>query len=232
MAFRNEWKYLVNRQQKAVIEKRLSLLCQPDSHALQDGGYTVSSLYFDDFQNSNFAIKIAGYQKKKKFRIRIYNDRDDVIKLERKIKKGWAVKKDSVLISQSEYENILTGRIGHDFSADCPVKNDFFRLQRMRRLSPKIVVSFDRTVFTYAYGNVRLCFDSALRTPQTGNDLFNQGLNLVVMEPYQAIFEVKYTGFLPETIKTAIQSGLGNKERYSKYATCMYVSRKGVHYDV
>ena len=232
MAFRNELKYLVNHQQKAVIAERLSLLCQPDVHALQDGGYTVSSLYFDDLQNSNFAAKFAGHHSRKKFRIRIYNGSDSVIKLERRIREGWAIRKDSVLISQSEYENILAGRLGHDFSADCPVKNDFYRLQRMRGLSPKIVVSYDRTVFTYPYGDVRLCFDTALRTPRTGNDLFDQGLNLVVMEPHQAIFEVKYTGFLPETLKKAIQSGFGNKQAISKYTQCMYISRKGVRDDI
>jgi len=207
-------------------------LCQPDSHALEEGGYTVSSLYFDDFENSGFATKMAGYPHKKKFRIRIYNGQDQVIKLERKIKEGSAVKKDSVRISRSEYENILAGRLDHDFSADCPVKNDFYRLHRMRGLAPRIVVTYDRMAFTYPYGEVRLCFDTALRTPQTGCDLFHQGLNLVVMEPHQSIFEVKYTGFLPETIKIAIQSGFGIKQAYSKYTQCLFISRKGAHYDI
>lgn len=123
MTFRNELKYLVNHQQQAGITKRLSLLCQRDSHALEDGGYTVSSLYFDDFENSNFATKLAGYHSKKKFRIRIYNGCDSVIKLERKIKEGWGVKKDSVQISRAEYESILAGIPGHDFSADHPAKD-------------------------------------------------------------------------------------------------------------
>lgn len=232
MTFRNELKYLINHQQKAVIAKRLSLLCQPDPKALQDGGYTVSSLYFDDFRNSGFAAKIEGQQNRKKFRIRIYNGSNRVIKLERKTKAGSLIKKDWELINQSQYESILMGCFDHDFSAGSPVKNDFYNLQRMRRLSPKIVVSFDRTVFTYAYGSIRLCFDSGLRTPQTGFDLFHQGLNLVVMESNQTIFEIKYTEFLPENLRTAIQSGFGNKQAYSKYAQCMYMSRKGVRYDV
>jgi hypothetical protein len=215
-----------------VITNRLSLLCRPDPHALEDGHYTVSSLYFDDFENNNFATKMAGYTNKKKFRIRIYNGRDTIIKLERKIKKGYGVKKDSVLISRAEYESILAGNLGHDFSADHPAKNDFYRLQRMRRLSPKIVVTYDRVVFTYPYGDVRLCFDTALRTPKSGKDLFNQSLDQVVMERNEAIFEVKYTGFLPETIKTAIQSGFGTKQAYSKYTQCMLIARKGLHNDI
>lgn len=232
MPFRNEFKYLVNHQQQAVISRRLSLLCQPDPHSLENGSYTVSSLYFDDLENANFAAKLAGLPVKKKFRIRIYNGSDNMIRLERKIKDGTAIKKDTAPISRSEYEDILDGRLGNGFSADSPVKNDFYRLQRMRRLSARIIVTYDRQVFTFPYGNVRLCFDSALRTPKKGNDLFDQSLNLLVMDPDQAIFEVKYTGFLPEVIRTAIQSGFGNKQAYSKYAQCMILSRKGVHHDI
>jgi hypothetical protein len=232
LTFRNELKYLVNHQQRAVISKRLSLLCQPDSHARENGQYTVSSLYFDDFENNNFATKMAGYSSKKKFRIRIYNGRDTVIKLERKIKEDRGVKKDSIQISRAEYEDILAGNLGHDFSVEHPAKNDFYRLQRMRRLAPRIVVTYDRLVYTYPYGDVRLCFDTVLRTPKTGNDLFKQSLNQVVMASNQAIFEVKYTGFLPETIKTAIQSGFGTKQAYSKYTQCMLTARKGYHNDI
>lgn len=227
MSFRHEWKYLVSSRQESIISKRLDLICTPDSNAVKEGGYTVSSLYFDDYKNSAYAAKMAGCQSRKKFRIRIYNDSDSVIKLERKVKEGWGVKKDSVLISRAEYEEILHGFAPHSFTAECPVKNDFHRLRLMRGLAPKLVVTYHRIAYVYPYGNVRICFDKALRTPRAGWDLFDQGLNHSVLASDQIIFEVKYTGFLPGHIKSAIQSGLGTKQALSKHAKCVSISKKG-----
>ena len=81
--YRNELKYVINPHQQKVISRRLSLLCEYDSHAPKDGAYTVSSLYLDDYQNSAFTDKLYGVLNKKKFRIRIYNGSDVMVE-------GWA----------------------------------------------------------------------------------------------------------------------------------------------
>ena len=58
-----------------------------DKHA-RAGGYTIRSLYFDDYCNSAYEEKDAGILMRKKYRVRIYNGSDKVIKLERKKKSG------------------------------------------------------------------------------------------------------------------------------------------------
>ena len=58
-----------------------------DKHA-RAGGYTIRSLYFDDYCNSAYEEKDAGILMRKKYRVRIYNGSDKVIKLERKKKYG------------------------------------------------------------------------------------------------------------------------------------------------
>ena len=40
---------------------------------IRDSGYTIRSLYFDDYWNSAYAEKDAGILVRKKYRIRIYN---------------------------------------------------------------------------------------------------------------------------------------------------------------
>ena len=81
-AFRNEWKYLISTSEKEMLTLRLKPFLQPDPHA-GEGGYYIRSLYFDDYWNSAYAEKEAGVLMRKKYRIRIYNNNDKFIKLER-----------------------------------------------------------------------------------------------------------------------------------------------------
>ena len=82
-AFRNEWKYLISTSEKEMLMLRLKPFLQPDPHA-GEGGYYIRSLYFEDYWNSAYAEKEAGVLMRKKYRIRIYNNNDKFIKLERK----------------------------------------------------------------------------------------------------------------------------------------------------
>ena len=83
--FRTEWKYLLSVSETELIQMRLKPLLQQDSHA-QNGGYMIRSLYFDDYWNSAYEEKESGVLMRKKYRIRIYDCKDTVIKLERKKK--------------------------------------------------------------------------------------------------------------------------------------------------
>ena len=83
--YRHELKYRISYGEKAVLELRLAPLLQRDAHA-GPGGYLIRSLYFDDCWNSAYAEKDAGILARKKYRIRIYNGSDAVIRLERKKK--------------------------------------------------------------------------------------------------------------------------------------------------
>ena len=59
-----------------------------DPHGDSNSRYHVRSLYFDDIHNSGYYEKLNGVGKRKKYRIRIYNHSNSVIKLERKGKEG------------------------------------------------------------------------------------------------------------------------------------------------
>lgn len=56
------------------------------------------------YMKKNFGVNI-----RKKYRIRIYNMSDEVIKLERKNKVGQYVCKESATISRKEYDEIING---------------------------------------------------------------------------------------------------------------------------
>ena len=84
--FRHELKYYINMAYYE-LRHRLSTILSPDENADEEtGDYHIRSLYFDDLEESSLMTKIAGSDDREKFRVRIYNMEDSVIRLERKIK--------------------------------------------------------------------------------------------------------------------------------------------------
>lgn len=218
--FRNELKYMINKQQERVISGRLQHICNLDSNADENGFYRVSSLYFDDYINSGLNDKLAGIDRRKKFRIRIYNGADKVIKLERKAKNINACVKDSVTITREEYDRISAGDLSFIEGADNAVLRDFYTLYQTRQLRGKVIVDYQRKAFLYKYGNVRITMDVKMNASMGQCDLFSDVMYLSAMEDTQTILEVKYTGYLPSIIRDMIQHGSGNMQAISKYATC------------
>jgi len=218
--YRYEKKYMINPQQKRVITSRLEKFCQMDPNATDDNSYRVSSLYFDDYMNSGVEDKLIGNLKRKKFRIRVYNGRDDFIKLERKTKHGNLCLKDSVRISREQYDAVMSGHLEVMKVMDHAVCRDFYALYRNRSLRPRVIVDYIRQCFLFPQGNVRVTMDSNLHSSVGKCDLFSQSAFIPVLDKEQIVLEVKYTGFLPSVIRDMVQQGSGNMEAISKYTYC------------
>jgi len=218
--YRYEKKYMINPQQKRVITSRLEKFCQMDPNATDDNSYRVSSLYFDDYMNSGVEDKLIGNLKRKKFRIRVYNGRDDFIKLERKTKHGNLCLKDSVRISREQYDAVMSGHLEVMKVMDHAVCRDFYALYRNRSLRPRVIVDYIRQCFLFPQGNVRVTMDSNLHSSVGKCDLFSQSAFIPVLDKEQIVLEVKYTGFLPSVIRDMIQHGSGHMEAISKYTYC------------
>ena len=221
--YRNELKFIINAGQKYLIENKLRNLCQRDSFSDESGGYLISSLYFDDYNQSAFYDKANGIRDRKKFRIRVYNFQTDVIKLERKIKQVNCTGKSHLQISKEEYDQLVSGDVRFLSLKDDGVAKDFFLHYRMKHLRPRVVVEYRREAFVYPYGDVRICFDTFLKAGIFKEDLFSIGQRISVTPPDQIILEVKYTGYLPDIIRNLIQSTNLQWQSISKYAQCFVV---------
>ena len=85
--YRHELKYYINRGDYEILSRRLRSCMQQDENAIKNGGeYFIRSLYFDSPFDDALWEKLSGTDERDKFRIRIYNGQDDVIKLECKHK--------------------------------------------------------------------------------------------------------------------------------------------------
>lgn len=223
--YRNELKFFVNTYQKNLMANKLANICQRDSFSDADGGYLVSSLYFDDYSNSAFYDKLNGVKDRKKFRLRVYNRQPDVIKLERKVKRAYASEKSHLQVSKSEYEALIRGDVSFLRQKDDPVANDFFLTYRTKNLHPTVTSEYRREAFIYKYGDVRICFDYFLKAGAFRKGLFSNEHMISAIPHDQIILEVKYTGYFPDVIRSIIQVHNLQWQSNSKYAKCFVVGR-------
>jgi hypothetical protein len=221
--YRNEFKFFINAHQKNIMANKLSKICQRDSFSDADGGYLISSLYFDDYNQSAVFDKLSGIRDRKKFRVRVYNYQPNVIKLERKIKREYVTEKSHIQISKEEYDTLVSGDVSILRHKDDVVAKDFYLYYRTKNLRPRVVVEYRREAFIYKYGDVRITFDSSLRAGVFQNDLFSNGYMISAIPQDQIILEVKYTGYFPDVVRNIIQIDNLQWQSVSKYVMCYVV---------
>jgi hypothetical protein len=219
--FRHEFKYFINYAAYSILSRKLKIILKSDRHSNQENEYHIRSLYFDDVKNSALFEKQSGILERKKYRIRMYNYKDDIIKLEKKIRVGQYIRKVSAPLSRVEFDNILSGNIDFLKSKNNNLFMEFYVDLTSTGFKPVVIVDYIREAYIYKYGNVRITFDKHLKTGLRRLDALNPNIPVVdVIEEPKMILEVKYDNYLPDFIRNVLQ--IKNPQRYaiSKYVIC------------
>ena len=219
--FRHELKYYINYFEMIALRKKVSSFLSLDKHATSPEGYNIRSLYFDGMHDHSLYDKNDGLFGREKYRIRIYNENDAIIKLERKSKYGDFISKESAPLTRIEYDGILRGEYVCLKDRTEVLVQDFYRALEFRQFQPRVIVDYTREAYVYEPGNVRITFDKELRAGISGIDLFDR--NIVYQEilyPEQVILEVKYDDFLPDVIRQLLQPERLTRSAISKYVLC------------
>lgn len=218
--YRHELKYRISCAEKAALELRLAALLQPDAHA-KPGGYWIRSLYFDDVWNSAYAEKEAGIFQRRKYRIRIYDGSDAVIRLERKKKVGSFICKEAAALTRAEVGRILRGDYGFLLVSEQALCREFYVECTSALLRPRVFVDYEREAWVLDAGTVRITFDQNIRAAVGGWDLFDPALPaLPVLEPGTLVMEVKFTEFLPQFLRELLPPKAQEWTAVSKYVLC------------
>ena len=158
--YRHELKFKISESAAEVLKQKLSLIMGTDDNAyFDDGSYLIKSLYFDDLNSKSYYEKMDGVLYRKKYRIRIYNDDDSFIRLEKKMKHNNMTAKEQMLISKDIYCKILEGKL-NEIDGAKGLLLEFLNDCRTKGLIPSIIVGYHRTAFTYPISDVRITFDS------------------------------------------------------------------------
>ena len=221
MDFRHEWKHQINTSDVITLENRLSIVMQPDPHAV-DGIYHIHSLYFDDLYNKAFHEKEDGMSIREKFRIRYYNENTDFIKLEKKTKVDNLSNKIACPISRSQVESILSGNYQDILSAGDktpPLMRELYMNLTSALLKPKVLIDYRRKPFIYPYGNIRVTIDYDVQTSLEINDFLIPSHHMLPIAEDIILLEVKWDEYLPDVIKSAVWLPGRQKSSFSKYSS-------------
>ena len=221
MKFRYEQKYRLNYQDYTLLKMRLAGVLEKDQNINADGFYTVRSLYFDDLWNTAYTEKMMGIKDRQKFRIRLYNQSDDTIRLERKIKSNQYISKQTALLTRDETQKILAGNYDFLLKSEDNLKKLFYHQAKSRILRPRVVVEYDREPYILDAGELRISFDKNIRAGELGFDIFDADMPMVeTMEPGQVIMEVKFTNFIPSHIRKMLPGKAADFSAFSKFILC------------
>lgn len=214
--YRHEYKYQLDGVTSTIAQIRAAGLLQPDPHADKDGGYTVRSLYFDDLQDTCLRENRNGTDPRSKFRIRYYGSDLSTLHLEKKSKRQGMTSKESCPLTVAECRLLMQGQIP---ATDDPGKLRLFTQLQLRRLIPKVIVTYCRNPYIYPAGNVRVTFDRDL-TASAETDRFLEGDYRCrpVLATGQSLMEVKWDALMPAHIKEVLSLEQLQWTNFSKYS--------------
>lgn len=214
---RIEKKYMLSKIEASKVNHLFSNVLKSDIHNIGDG-YTVRSLYFDSFDDSDYYDKENGYNYRKKIRLRIYSSDSETAKLEKKEKWGIHQWKRSLTISKSDAEKLILGDFSPLLNYSSTFAFELYEIMTLGLYSPKCIVEYERNAFIVDENEIRLTLDSNIRATETCYDLFSKDLNLSpVCDLDNVTFEVKYNGFLLSYVKDLISSCNKRPTSNSKY---------------
>ena len=220
--YRHELKFEILYADYVAMRTRLSLIMKSDPHVNSDGRYRIRSIYFDNSDDKALREKIDGIAKREKFRIRYYNDDFSFITLEKKMKINDLCLKYDAVITEEECRKILKGDTLWMLDSDNELIKEFYAKMKYQRLKPRVLVSYEREPYIYRAGNVRVTFDSKIRTTLYDQEFLTENVSDInaTDTPEYMLLEVKYDKYLPDIIRDIVQMNGARQQAFSKYGAC------------
>ncbi len=229
LPLRHELKFIISPAQEFVLSRALDAVLHRDPNGDERNEYAIRSLYFDTVFDSALYDKLDGVQNRDKYRIRIYNYSDKVIKLECKTKIGSLISKRSISIPRDLCEQLMAGDPSGLERTRSGLLNDVYREMTIHLLRPVVLVDYVREAYLHDAEEVRITLDKRLRSGLGSIDLFNP--HVPTVPPFdhdETILEVKYNHCLPPYIRDLLCTYTANAVHtaVSKYTWCRIFEEK------
>ena len=214
---RVEKKYVIGKLQAEKLYLKLKNALPPYPYAGYDP-YFVRSLYFDSYDNEDYYNKMAGIQNRKKIRLRIYDEKEDPIKLELKQKFNVSQQKYSLSVSKDLAMEMMAGRYEGLLDYKDPMLDQIYYVMIKDVYRPKCIVEYERKAFAIPTNDIRITFDSKIKTSQGNLDLFAPRSHYRPADIEDlVVLEVKYNHFLLSYVKDLLALSDLYIGSYSKY---------------
>lgn len=220
---RHELKYYISPLEYEVLHRVLDRTLQRDSNGDENNEYAIRSLYFDTYFNDAMIDKLDGVKNRDKYRIRIYNFSDKVIRMECKTKVGQLISKRSMGIPRLLAEQLIAGDPTGLERTRSGLLRDVYREMALNGLKPAVIVDYVREAYVHPAEEVRITFDKQLHSGLRSSDIFNPYVPTVpVFDHNEMILEVKFNRFLPPYIRDLLCTHVHSAQNsaISKYVWC------------
>ena len=220
---RHELKFFISEMQYHILSRQLDHVLGRDPNGDENNEYHIRSLYFDTVFNDAYFDKLDGVRDRNKYRIRIYNLKSDVIKLECKTKVGSLISKRSLTIPRDLCDQIIAGDPTGLEATNSGLLSDVYREMTCGLLRPVVIVDYVREAYLHPAEEVRITFDKQLRTGLRSIDLFDP--HVPTISPFdnnEIILEVKYNRVMPPYIRDLLNTYCRSAQSsaISKYTWC------------
>jgi hypothetical protein len=215
---RNELKYYIKYTDYKLLSKLLKSLLSTDKHSMVGDGYTVRSLYFDTFYDKAFYEKVYGVGKRKKYRLRIYSNKDQNVKFEIKNKIKDMIYKETAIIKKEDALKVINGNYSCLLKYNDEILNKIYCDFKKEPFRPIVIIDYLREAYIYDLNKIRITFDHELsredseldlfKTPITPKNLLREGL---------VVLEVKFNNYLPQWLCKALETIPTTRSAISKY---------------
>jgi hypothetical protein len=222
---RRELKYYINYIDYSVLKSRIESIFYRDKNNNPEGYYHVRSLYFDNKLNKNYYQKMAGVEKRNKYRIRIYNLSPNPVKLEIKSKINNVISKESAFIDSRDAKKITSGDFSCLLEYKNPTANKIYGEFNKDYYRPVVIIDYIREAYYIELNNIRITFDRDIKKDEVNlNDLFENNTNMSdVLNNSKMIMEVKFDNTIPVWIKNLLQLERFEWCAISKYTLSRYI---------
>lgn len=225
---RHEYKYILDYWQETLLLIKAEGMLARDAHVGPDGAYCISSLYFDDCYNTCYYENESGIDQRAKYRIRIYNQNRNKIRLEKKIKSFGMTKKESCEITETQCRDFMRGEVPQLPGDADEMSIRLFAEMRIRNMMPKVIVTYERIPFVYPAGNVRITFDRKITSSYDVEAFMGQETAMRPILPNgRSVLEIKWDETLPQYIRHYLKLDDLRWTNFSKYYLCRKYSTNG-----
>ena len=219
--YRHELKFFCSEAELQRIENKIKHICSRDPYVGPEGVYRIRSMYFDTYDSRCYRENEAGVDDRAKYRVRIYDTSDSVIKLELKGSFRDRKYKECCSITREQCEQMIQEKPVKNVLQHQNVLQEFLVERQLELLKPQVIVEYMRTPYVYPVGNVRITFDRFI-TSSSSREFFEEKIpGRGIMPEHMHLLEVKYDQILPASIVEVLNSSAClSRTSFSKYALC------------
>ena len=205
---RKEIKYAIDRIEYSQIQQILNVIMKKDKNSKEIGTYKVRTIYFDNYIHEMQNDKKNDINAVRKYRIRMYNNEDEKIFLERKTNENDFIKKVKHQIKKEDVRNILQGKYKDILDENETLKMEFYLNINLKQIRPVLLVEYEREAFVDEISKVRITIDKNIKSTTNCNKFFDK---IEEREGNKYILEIKYEKYLPDYINNIVKNIKGKK---------------------